>query len=211
MEIPKEKIEEIKKQLINQINSTFPEDKKTESIQQIESMNDSQFLEFLQKNNLIREEGGPSENQCIFCSIIFGDVPSTKIGENEKAISILEINPISEGHSLIIPKNHVEKEEDLDEDTERLAKEVSDVIKEAFNPSEIKILPGNVMGHEILNVLPIYKDETIESPRMKKSPEELKDLQEKILSYVKEEPQNNFSKKIEQINAKDIWLPRRVP
>lgn len=213
MEVTPEQLAEVKRQLIEQINSTFPEERKAESIKQIEEMNDEQFVEFLKKNNLLKvSEDVPSGNQCIFCSIVFGEVPSTKIGENEKAIAILELNPVSEGHSLIIPKNHIGKEEDLEEETERLAKETSERIKEIFNPKEIKIIPGNVMGHEILNILPIYQNETLESPRAKKTPEQLKELQEKIgFISQKEQIQEKPKSKIKQIDAKDIWLPKRLP
>ena len=212
MEITPEQLIEIKKQLIEQIDSTFPEERKAESIKQIEEMDNEQFIEFLKKNNLLKiSEETPNENQCIFCSIIFGEVPSTKIGENETSIAILELNPISEGHSLVIPKKHLAREEDLEEETERLAKEVSEKIKETFNPKEVKIIPGNIMGHEILNILPIYKNETIESPRAKKTPEQLLELQEKIGLIYKKEIIEKPSSGIEQINAKDIWLPKRLP
>jgi diadenosine tetraphosphate (Ap4A) HIT family hydrolase len=212
MEIAPEQLIEIKKQLIEQINSTFPEERKAESIKQIEEMDNEQFVEFLKKNNLLKiSEETQNETQCIFCSIIFGEVPSTKIGENEASIAILELNPISEGHSLVIPKKHLSKEEDLEEETERLAKEVSEKIKETLNPKEVKIIPGNIMGHEILNILPIYKNETIGSPRTKKTPEQLLELQEKLGLIYKEEIIEKPSSGIEQINAKDIWLPKRLP
>ena len=94
MELPKEQIQDLKKKVIEQINSTFPEDKKTEALKQIETMEEPQFIEFLKQNNLIKTDGSQPQGQCVFCSIVFGDIPSTKLGENEKAIAILEINPI---------------------------------------------------------------------------------------------------------------------
>ncbi|KAI8347194.1 HIT-like domain-containing protein [Choanephora cucurbitarum] len=45
---------------------------------------------------------------CIFCKIIKGEIPSHKIAETEKSYSFLDINPLSEGHALIIPKYHAE-------------------------------------------------------------------------------------------------------
>ena len=102
--LPKPQIPQIKKQIISQIEKTFPADKKTSAINEINSMNDEQLEQFLIKNNLIKPDGSSSQQQCIFCSIIFGDIPSTKIAENEKAIAILELNPISKAHTIIIPK-----------------------------------------------------------------------------------------------------------
>ena len=46
--------------------------------------------------------------ECVFCKIIVGEIPSEKVFENDSFIVILDINPISEGHVLIIPKEHYE-------------------------------------------------------------------------------------------------------
>jgi len=45
---------------------------------------------------------------CIFCKIIAGEIPSTKIYEDEKVLAFLDINPINPGHTLVIPKTHSE-------------------------------------------------------------------------------------------------------
>ena len=49
---------------------------------------------------------------CIFCKIARGEIPCTKILENEKVLAFLDINPWSEGHSLLIPKQHFSRLED---------------------------------------------------------------------------------------------------
>jgi histidine triad (HIT) family protein len=46
---------------------------------------------------------------CIFCKIIAGQIPATKIYEDHVVISFLDIGPISDGHTLVIPKQHFEK------------------------------------------------------------------------------------------------------
>jgi hypothetical protein len=99
---------EIKKQILSQIEENFPEDKKLFAKQQIEAMNSEEVEEFLIQNNLIKEGDSLKTPQCIFCSIIQEKVNSYKIDENNNAIAILEINPISKGHTLIIPKEHSE-------------------------------------------------------------------------------------------------------
>jgi len=43
---------------------------------------------------------------CIFCKIIRGEIPSSKVFENEKILAFLDINPVSKGHTLVIPKTH---------------------------------------------------------------------------------------------------------
>lgn len=44
---------------------------------------------------------------CIFCKIINGDIPSKRVYEDDKVIAIMDINPVCDGHVLIIPKEHV--------------------------------------------------------------------------------------------------------
>ena len=44
--------------------------------------------------------------ECIFCKIVNGKIPSEKIFENDNFIVIKDVNPVSEGHCLIIPKKH---------------------------------------------------------------------------------------------------------
>ncbi|KAF8962022.1 HIT-like domain-containing protein [Flammula alnicola] len=53
------------------------------------------------------------EDSCIFCEIVKGTVPSFKILETEHSLAFLDIHPVSEGHTLIIPKYHAEKILDL--------------------------------------------------------------------------------------------------
>ncbi|HUT83969.1 MAG TPA: HIT domain-containing protein, partial [Thermodesulfobacteriota bacterium] len=43
---------------------------------------------------------------CIFCKIIKGEIPSFKVYEDEKVFAFEDINPISEGHTLVVPKKH---------------------------------------------------------------------------------------------------------
>jgi len=53
---------------------------------------------------------------CIFCKIVKGEIPSYKVYENEKVLVILDINPANEGHLLVIPKKHFENIFDIEED-----------------------------------------------------------------------------------------------
>jgi histidine triad (HIT) family protein len=45
-------------------------------------------------------------NDCLFCKIVNGEVPSTKVYEDENVYAFLDINPINPGHTLLIPKRH---------------------------------------------------------------------------------------------------------
>ncbi|KAG0165810.1 Adenosine 5'-monophosphoramidase [Apophysomyces sp. BC1034] len=55
-------------------------------------------------------------DDCIFCKIIRGEIPSHKIAETEKSYAFLDINPLSEGHALVIPKYHAEFVHQLPDD-----------------------------------------------------------------------------------------------
>ena len=50
-----------------------------------------------------------SVNGCVFCKMVAGQIPVTKIYEDDVVLSFLDIGPISDGHALVIPKQHFEK------------------------------------------------------------------------------------------------------
>ncbi|WP_232686533.1 HIT family protein [Halobacterium zhouii] len=54
---------------------------------------------------------------CIFCSIVDGEIPARVVHEGEEAIAFLDANPLAPGHTLVIPKTHNERLADMDEDT----------------------------------------------------------------------------------------------
>ena len=47
-----------------------------------------------------------NEDKCLFCKMVLGQIPVTKIYEDESVLSFLDIGPISDGHTLVIPKQH---------------------------------------------------------------------------------------------------------
>ncbi|KPK99889.1 MAG: hypothetical protein AMK75_06210 [Planctomycetes bacterium SM23_65] len=48
-------------------------------------------------------------NDCIFCKIVKGEIPSAKVYEDEQCLAFLDIGPLSWGHTLIVPKKHYER------------------------------------------------------------------------------------------------------
>jgi diadenosine tetraphosphate (Ap4A) HIT family hydrolase len=207
--LSQEQIKLAKENLLQQIDAAFPEGKREEMKNQINSMNDSQFEEFLKNQGLIQSEGKPIQTQCIFCSIISGNTSSYKINENEKAIAVLEINPISHGHAIIIPKEHILSSKKMPPESMQLAQEIEKTIKEKLNPKNVLIKSSNVFGHEIINVIPIYENETLDSKRKKISPEELEELQKHLTIERKEKPPEEIKEEI--INEENTWLPKRIP
>jgi histidine triad (HIT) family protein len=47
-----------------------------------------------------------ADPDCIFCKIVAGELPSTKVDEDEHTLAFMDINPATRGHALVIPKNH---------------------------------------------------------------------------------------------------------
>ena len=197
MPITDEQANKIKEQLLKQLDN-FPEDKREQIKEQINSMTTEQIETFVKQNQLTHLGG-----QCIFCSIITKQTPSYKIAENAENIAILEINPLSKGHALILPKEHLDK---TPESTRTLAQEISKKLQEKFEPNEIKINELKIMNHALLEVVPIYGNET---EKHQASEEELKSLQEEITKPkdIQIEEKQDEEDKEEEIPI----LPPRIP
>ena len=87
---------------------------------------------------------------CIFCKIIKGEIPSFKVYEDDKVFAFEDINPISEGHTLIIPKQHAQDLWEIEgEDLTAVhlaSKKIIQAIKDTLNPSGVACLQLNGRG-----------------------------------------------------------------
>lgn len=54
---------------------------------------------------------------CVFCRIVAGEMPASRVYEDESALVVLDLFPVREGHALVLPKRHLPLLEDLDDDT----------------------------------------------------------------------------------------------
>jgi len=206
MEITKEQIKEIKENLFSQINSTFPEDQKSSAIEQINSMQDQEFIEFLKQNNLLKTPD--SQEKCIFCSIAKKQIPSSILEEDENYIAVLEINPISPGHTIIVPKNHTNS---FPETFPKITQEIEKKIKLNLKPKNIITSPSSMFNHEIINLIPVYDNENENSKRKKASKEELEEIKKQILKVQQEQIKEPKQIKQKKITSKNTWLPKRIP
>ena len=203
-----DELTEIKKKLIDQINSNFPEDKKTEALEIINSVPEDKFEEFLIQNNLIQE----GDQKCIFCSIVEGKMPTNKFAESEHSIATLDINPISKGHSIIIPKVH---SKEAPKEAFEFAEIIKERIQKTFSPKKVDISTATIFDHEIINLLPIYENETMNSEKQKATQEELQKTQKELISFKEEEiPKKEIIEEPKEekiISDKTHWLPKRIP
>ena len=87
---------------------------------------------------------------CIFCKIVKGEIPSHKVYEDDNVLAFGDINPISEGHTLIIPKRHSENLWDIPgEDLTAVhlaSKKIIQAIREALSPVGVAIVQVNGKG-----------------------------------------------------------------
>lgn len=205
--LSEQEAEEIKDKLITHIESTFPTEQIDSAKEQIESMNTEQLEEFLNKNKIFKENEESSSNECVFCSIASGKIKSCKLDENKDAIAVLDINPISKGHVLIIAKIHSEKSQ---RGIKSLADKVSKKIKNKFSPKRVDSSNSRLFGHEVINLLPIYDKETFDSKREHSTLEQLEEIKSELERKKEKIQKQRIKPKIEQIKE-FLWLPKRIP
>ena len=108
-------------------------------------------------------------NECIFCKIVNGEVPSHKVWEDQNVLAFLDLNASTRGHTLVIPKKHHENIFDISEEEMANigvgAKKVADLLKKNLNCDGINLVNSNgeVAQQEIMHyhihVIPRYQGE----------------------------------------------------
>jgi len=201
----KKEAEQIKKELLKQLEKS-PNQNKEQIAESIKSMSESQLEDFLKQNNIqykTTEKGKPVQQECVFCSILKGKIPAYIIDENAKSLAILEINPLSKGHTIVISKKHNK----LYSSSLSLANKIAKKIKSKLKADEVKIESGNILGHEIVNVIPMYKGRKLKAE--KASEKDLILLQDKL-----KKQQRKPRKKTTKKKTKKLGLPQapvRIP
>ena len=140
--------------------------------------------------------------QCLFCGIVLNKIPSYKIYEDDNSVVVLDINPASKGHLLVIPKAHIKYSYELDAKIFTLANLFSKRIKDILNAdSNILIDNGEKAGqkinHVIINIIPRYSNDNLDfSWQLNKANEnELRNLANKLKIEIKEEQEETKPKK----------------
>ena len=123
----------------------------------------------------------------IFSKIVAGEIPSYKVAENENYYAFLDINPLTKGHTLVIPK--VEEDYIFDLDDQNLtglvlfAKKVAHKIKEQTGCVKVAmVVLGLEVAHAHIHLIPMNseKDVDFRAEKLKLTPEEFKEIAEKI-------------------------------
>ncbi len=105
---------------------------------------------------------------CLFCSIVAGDIPARRVYEDDAAIAFLDINPWKRGHTLVIPRRHVDDLLDAGDVLAEIAPAVSAtarLLTDRLGADGMNLLSnaGAVAGQEVfhlhLHLVPRYGDE----------------------------------------------------
>lgn len=125
----------------------------------------------------------------IFSKIIAGEIPGFIIAENEKFCAFLDIFPLREGHTLVVPKMEIDKLFDLPDgflyEMLIFARPIAKAIEKSFDCNRCGItVIGLEVPHAHLHLIPINNanDLNFNQPKLKMTRDELKKVQEKILS-----------------------------
>ncbi|WP_277673442.1 HIT family protein [Piscibacillus halophilus] len=136
-------------------------------------------------------------SDCIFCKIIDGEIPSAKIYEDEHVYAFLDISQVTEGHTLVIPKNHKQDIFELDDETAsnlfKAVPKVANAIKSAYQPKGMNLLNNNgsfadqSVFHYHIHVIPRYDENDGFKSQWKvsneSSPEKLQEISNKITNH----------------------------
>jgi len=127
----------------------------------------------------------------VFTKIVTGEIPCYKIAENDKYLAFLDINPLHEGHTLVIPKREEDYLFDLhDEELAGLmlfAKKVAKAIEQAVTCERIGVaVVGLEVPHAHVHLIPIegIYDIDFSRPKIKFSDEEFNQTAERIRSGI---------------------------
>ena len=123
----------------------------------------------------------------VFTRIINGEIPCYKVAEDDRYFAFLDINPLREGHTLVVPKKETDYIFDLDDETLSgiilFSKKVAAAIKEAIPCARIGVaILGLEVPHAHIHLVPMnsMEDVNFKNPKLKFTPEEFKAIAEKI-------------------------------
>ena len=123
----------------------------------------------------------------IFTRIVRGEIPSYKVAEDERFFAFLDINPLTKGHTLVVPKKETDYLFDLDDRTLAdmivFAKRIARKLKEKIECKKVAVVVlGLEVPHAHIHLIPIQdeKDVDFHKEKLKLSPEEFRAIADTI-------------------------------
>jgi len=108
-------------------------------------------------------------NDCLFCKIIRGEIPSTMVYEDENSFAFLSISPNNHGHTLVVPKKHCRNMLDMDEGTAvslvRAVRKICKGVYEGTRAEGVNIIQNNeapagqAVFHAHFHIIPRFTDD----------------------------------------------------
>ena len=108
------------------------------------------------------------KDDCLFCKIVKKEIPAKVVWEDEDHLAFLDIHPVTEGHTLVIPKNHSENHLELSSDAYSklflAVKDVSEKIKATFDPKVVAVMvEGLEVPHTHVHLIPLNSTQELGS------------------------------------------------
>jgi histidine triad (HIT) family protein len=111
---------------------------------------------------------------CIFCKVLAGEIPSEEVDSDERTITVMDINPATRGHVVVITRTHAESLLDLDDENllaaMQAARRVAQRMRETLDPAGFNILHNigraawQSIFHFHVHVIPRYEDDPLQLP-----------------------------------------------
>lgn len=108
-------------------------------------------------------------DNCIFCNIVAGNIPASKVYEDDKVVAFLDITQVTKGHTLVIPKEHVRNILDMDSPTAShlfsVVPKIARGLQKATGASGLNVLnnseeiAGQTVFHAHIHLLPRFSTE----------------------------------------------------
>jgi histidine triad (HIT) family protein len=129
---------------------------------------------------------------CLFCKIIKGEIPSKKIYDDEYCTAFLDINPANPGHTLVVPKQHSQTIYEIDERvlsrTIIAVKKIAQNLKDKMNADGINVIQNNgreagqIVYHFHFHVIPRFKNDNviITYPKADVEEKDFEEIQKKL-------------------------------
>ena len=128
-------------------------------------------------------------NDCLFCKLIKGDIPSYKIYEDDKVLAFLDVNSNSDGHTLVIPKEHYENlfetpNEIITYMINTIKTKIYPILKERLNIDGLTICQNNDYGQDIkhyhIHLIPRYNNDSFKCTFDSSRVNDIKSVYEKL-------------------------------
>ncbi|MGI8425017.1 MAG: HIT family protein [Actinomycetota bacterium] len=134
------------------------------------------------------------DSNCLFCKIVAGDLPSSKVAEDDLTLAFMDINPWTKGHTLVISKEHAATFFELSEAAAiavmRTAHKIAPTVKDAVGAEGMNLFQSNgraawqQVDHYHLHLIPRWFKDTLVPPTTPTpgNPEEIRQTAQKIKS-----------------------------